>query len=358
MMLRKKNNKNKTDKQQKKELAKAEKNKRKAKTRLASAKTPEKEEAIKEITFAMRLFRGVIAATAILVSGWAILDAMEKNITESRKPFSVVRYDAILEAPPCYVPSTVSRKIAATSLPPNVDFDDPQLCEKVSRIVLNNPIVRKVCEVKKIRMTDNCRIGKIYIKAEYRQPYAIVENDAGNKYYVDKEGYRLATENAAKYYSRLQKTSYVSFEEIPPRSDARRIHYIIIDGVKGLPPKVNEKWDAPDLVDGLRLVKLFRTRKYGDQITKVDVRNFNNRVSKCDPALCLTAYDKGRDGIETSIRFGRFPRKRDWVVRPEVKMQNLDEYVHENDGQLAGIHEWIELFHDDLHYPVVRHERR
>jgi len=56
-----------------------------------------------------------------------------------------------------------------------------------------------------------------------------------------------------------QKT-YVSADGVPPNVKSRRIHYIIIRGVRSGPPPAGERWVADDLDAGLKLVALLRTR--------------------------------------------------------------------------------------------------
>jgi len=53
----------------------------------------------------------------------------------------------------------------------------------------------------------------------------------------------------------------------------------------------------------------------------------------------------------TDIRFGRFPTADglDYCIRPQRKLQYLDEYVRAHDGRLAGINAYIDLRYDTLY---------
>ncbi len=293
----------------------------------------------------------VIAVAAIAVAGGAAFDAMEERVIAARRPHRVLRYDSRIVNAPAFVPSRVARKVAALSLPHNVAFDDPALCRTTAENVAANALVKSVRRVWKRRSSENRRVGVVTVDAIFRRPFAIVCSDVtGNrKYYVDRDGVRLPGDCVAKYVAfcdQRQKT-YVSADGVPPNVKSRRIHYIVIRGVRSGPPRAGERWVADDLAAGLKLVALLRTREYGNQVTVADVRNYNQRVSQCDPEL--QAYAQIGHGPLTEIRFGRFPRKKDWVVTPDCKMRYLDEYVHSHGGRLAGLDDWLDLRYDELH---------
>lgn len=293
----------------------------------------------------------VIAVAAIAVAGGAAFDAMEERVIAARRPHRVLRYDARIVNAPAFVPSRVARKVAAQSLPQNVAFADPALCRATAETVAANPLVKSVRRVWKRRSNENRRVGVVAVDAVFRRPFAIVCSDVtGNrKYYVDRDGVRLPGDCVARYvaFCETRQKTYVSADGVPPNVQSRRIHYIMIRGVRSAPPRPGERWVADDLVAGLKLVALMGSREYGNQVTVADVRNYDQRVSRCDPELQV--YAQVGHGPLTEIRFGRFPRKMDWVVTPDRKMRYLDEYVDSHGGRLAGLDDWLDLRYDELH---------
>ena len=133
------------------------------------------------------------------------------------------------------------------------------------------------------------------------------------------------------------------------RGRIAEIHYITIQGVESWPPEPGQVWNGKDIRDGIRLVQLVNTRSYCNQITVVDVRNHDGRISNSEPHLAMYAQvDQSR---LTTIKFGRLPMPDgDYVVLPERKLRHMDQYVATHNGRLAGISEWIELRRDDLHF--------
>ena len=152
----------------------------------------------------------------------------------------------------------------------------------------------------------------------------------------------------------VRQVSYLCQAEVPAawRRAARRIHYVVIDGVRTPPPSPGGKWIADDLAAGVQLVQLVRRRRYYAQITVVDVRNHAQRITRNEPELRLFAQI-GR-GRPTDIRFGRFPAPGggDYVVSPRRKMSYLDRYAAGHAGRLAGINSYLDLRFDELHVSI------
>ena len=295
----------------------------------------------------------IVVISAVLVGGWAAFDAMEKKVLETRVKICVTRFDSKMIKVPRWVPSVLSRKVAASSLPGQMGFDDERLCSTVAEMADSNPFIESVQRV--TRRRKGCsRVGEVCIEATFRRPYAKVYY-GDRHYYVDSKGVRLPAEFVPKYMTSSGKC-YIQSDHVPPSEKLLRIHFIVIDGVEVAPPEVMGQdtlhmatdWAAyEDLEDGLKLIELVRDRDYCNQITGVDVRNYKQRISKCEPELRM--YAQSGRGRLTEIRFGRFPHSRDWVIPPDRKMRYLDEYVEDNEGTLAGIHSYLDLRYDELH---------
>jgi len=198
-------------------------------------------------------------------------------------------------------------------------FEDG-LTRTVHDRALANPWVASVNRVSK---QPN---GEVLVEAQYRRPFALVRSaalPAGPLVVVDAQGAVLP---------------------IAP-SRVRRGECLTIGDVASGPPAAGSKWDAPDLMDGLKLLKLLRPRPYFDQISLIDVRNHDGR-SQLEPHIRFWAQ-VGRHR-RTDVRFGRFPLDDlDDCVSPATRLQWLDAIVARHGGRLAGIRNFIELRYDE-----------
>ena len=121
---------------------------------------------------------------------------------------------------------------------------------------------------------------------------------------------------------------------------------LMIGGVAADPPEAGRVWDAPDLADGLKLMKLIEGRPFFREITLIDVRNFDGREARGEPHLLMVAQ-LGKGG-QTIVRFGRFPVEGipDYCISPAQKLLYLDTYVRGNGGRLSGTNHTIDLRYD------------
>ncbi len=301
--------------------------------------------------------RGVTAFLLTVVFGGAAvagLVMLEKRVLRRQAAEAPRQVRVSLVGSPSWMPPTLQWRIVESVRPRGVNFAHADLTKEVHALAEANPWIRKVRAVRK-RLDKNPQVGLIEIEAEYRRPVAMVLlRDEINYAYVDDEGIRLPTEQVPKYAAEVADRTghkrwvyYVSQEEIPPYIQASRIHYINIQlyfDRDGDPPAPGRKWQCPALAEGIRLVKLIATRPYAWEVTTVDARNFNARISRSEPDLRMWA--QVGQGPRTDIRFGRFPNASgDWVVSPERKMSYLDEFVGDH-GRLAGVREYIDLRYD------------
>ncbi len=257
---------------------------------------------------------------------------------------------------PEWMPDELAREIAASILPGQADLNDWNLTEKAYRAAAANPWIRKVNRVTK-RVADETGAGVLEIHAEYRKPVAqvLIDNDR-SFVYVSGDGCRLPDEVPrwvawvpARGGRPGRKAYFLCESDVPPEFKAVEVHYMAVKGVSGSVPKVGRRWESRDIIDALRLVRLFWDRPYARQIAEVDVRNFNWRASRHNPQLRLIA--RKNDTPETVILFGRFPNSEgDWIVTPQRKIANLDIYVRNHRGTLAGLARKIDIRRDRLTY--------
>ena len=235
--------------------------------------------------------------------------------------YADVKARVMLASAPRWLPADMARSILADveAAAEGRGVFEPDLAKDVYAAAAANVWVSKVVRVTK--RSD----GRVLVEAEFRRPYVIVQVPRGRPVVVDRDAVVLPLPLA-----RLTANSL-----------------IIIGGVATSPPADGTRWDADDLADGLRLVKLIESRPYVREITLIDVRNHRRRVSQQDPELAMVAQ-VGR-GSRTVIRFGRFPHEEigDYCVSPDQKLKYLDAYYRRNGDRLAGRHSFIELRYDD-----------
>lgn len=252
---------------------------------------------------------------------------------------------------PFWMPTELADRIAISLMPEDANYYDAQLVNQVRRLAEASPWIQQVRFVEKYPL--NSQQAVVRVVADFRMPLACVR--VGSSYiYVDSEGVRLPSEEVPQWAlsyidenGQKQIEYYLDDGADPQNLSVSRVHYLVIDGVACPPPAEGQHWEGEDLQDGLRLVKMIADRPYAYQITVVDVRNHDWRVSRSEPQLRMFAQVD--QSTQTDIRFGRFPRSNGYyVVPPQRKLAYLDEYVEDHGGQLAGLNRYIDLRYDEL----------
>jgi hypothetical protein len=257
---------------------------------------------------------------------------------------------------PEWMPAEVARDIKQSVLPRPVDLNDRELTRRVYDRAAANPWIRKVTRVEK-RITDDPRVGVLEVHADYRKPVARVLLEHGRSWAYISDDARRLPDKVPQWVALIPgrdgqaaRTAYFLREEdVPAPIQAVPVHYIMIDAASNDPPSVGQPWEGDDIADALKLIKLLWARPYVNQITRVDIRNFDWDASRREPRLRLVAQKQR--GPETVILFGRFPNPEgDCVVPPERKLRNLDSYVRQHNGTLAGLARKIDIRCDRLAY--------
>lgn len=244
---------------------------------------------------------------------------------------------------PSWIPTQLLRKISNDFVTSQSDYRDEILVRNVYLKAVENPWISSVSKVRKFRDTEDRAI--VEVNCEFRRPIAVVKH--GSEYcYVDANGVRLRDSARDPEVPRWEtliydsnrnnniRKQFIEIAHVPSKSRAWRIPYIVIElhdeFDSGMPP-VGKKWPSKALDDGLRLAKMLYQRKFSSQITRIDVRNHDGRISR---NLEHIGFWAGR----TYVKFGRFPHNDgvDWVVSPERKLANLDRYVAVHEGKLSG----------------------
>lgn len=311
--------------------------------------------------------RGVLRAclTAVLVAGLVAgavigMRRLELRVLGGKHGAVPTRVEVVLADIPEWMPSELARQITASLSPGRPQYFDASLTREVYERATGCPWIRRVDGVVK-RPGRSPQTGVLEVRAEYRRAYAQVQTESspaapGHVYVVDREGVRLPAHQIPRYVMpRLnadgQANGVVCFldkGEAPLRAKIASIHYITIQGVTAPAPAVGHAWTGNDIRAGLDLIALVASRPYANQISAVDVRNHDGRISRGEPHLRM--YAQIGEGGRTVIKFGRFPMPGgDYEILPQRKLEYLDLYVAKNHGLLAGVDSTLDLRCDELH---------
>lgn len=194
-----------------------------------------------------------VGASAGAVVGWVYGEAALKRYAiamHGGDPVSVE--DVVLADAPAWMSPEVRTRVA-TVVATQVDENplDGRSLKAAARALGDEPWVAGVERVRRLST------GQIEVRADYRQPMAIVEGRDGY-HLVDDMGVRLP----GLYY----------------RDQIDRLHLPLITGVAAAPPgKAGQKWPGDDLQAGLELVKLLAGEGYASQIKAYDVAERDHR---------------------------------------------------------------------------------
>jgi hypothetical protein len=296
-----------------------------------------------------------VACLAVLIGGAVVLREMEHRVLRDQAIHPAkLRLD--LSDRPAWMPLALQRRIVSALVPPRQDAYDRALPEKVYQRAQRNPWIRTVTSVRR-RHSDDLDVATLEIQAVFRKPVAKIRV-GGGFVYLDAEGVVLPSDDVPRWVAAVRtgdgatrQVCFVQRDEVPPGVTVRPVHYFHIDGAAESTLLVGDTWPGEDVAAGLRLIALLADKPYANQISMVDVRNHEGRISREEPHLRLFAQKD--QNTATDIRFGRFPRPGgDFVISPERKMSYLDEYVKTHDGRLAGGNAYLDLRFDQLHVSV------
>lgn len=268
---------------------------------------------------------GWFAITVGLVgAGWIVMDMVCRQTPPPAPPPRAVWARLRLVRMPAWMSPDIRKEIFQDirKVSRGRAISDEGLARDLYHAAAANPWIERVRRV--VKYQD----GVVVVDAQYRRPFAVAASAAGNGelYVVDREGVVLP---------------------LPPdRLDGRAL--VVIRDVAARPVSVGEKWDAPDLRDGLRLLDLIKDKPYLREITTIDIRNWSE-VIPTEPRIRLRA--ERPDGSYTDVRFGRFPVADglDYCITPERKIEYLDAYYRSNGNRLAGANAFVDLQYDKLY---------
>jgi len=289
------------------------------------------------------VLRIIVLCLIVVAAGWGMkwLESHVRATTSSSRN-TPVRLQ--VSGRPAWMPSELAYRIAKSfATNSTARYDDVDLTDTVAARAVANPWVRKVLSVRKARDGD----GKPFVRVdcEFRKPAAMVAWRQ-RFYFVDDQGVRLRDSRRDPEVPRwtaiipgregrkAHQEDFIELADVPTNAKPWRIHYIVIEldnQMDPSPPPPGQLWNTRAITEGLKLTALLKTRKYGQQISRVDARNYAGRRSTVAPHLSFSAGN-------SDFKFGRFPHLDgiDYNVSTRQKMQALDDHVQRYHGRLAG----------------------
>ena len=191
-----------------------------------------------------------------------------------------------------------------------------------------------VKQVNSVRRTYRDAPGDtIVLDCQYRTPAALVRwQDA--YWYVDQDGVRLPERLSATQVRELTR-------------EGGRPLFRVIDGCGHAPDRPGHVWPGKDVQAGLELAVLLADKPYADQVTRIDVGNFDGRVNANESQINLvTRYN-------TEVRWGQPPSSRAFFVEQRVdrKLDVMAQACRQT-GRVDMNLPWIDLRFDSPTAPA------
>ncbi|MGC4031996.1 MAG: hypothetical protein QM754_09730 [Tepidisphaeraceae bacterium] len=281
----------------------------------------------------LRIAVGCFSATllgTVCTLGFIAADRYVARIEKPEKPAQV----QLAGGPPAWMNATIAEQILATARPANLTLptDRKALADQAAALA-KSPWVRQVKQLRRVYRDGPGDV--IEIEAEFRTPMALVRwQDA--YWYVDAEGVRL-----------------------PERFNEQQIRQMavaggkplfrVIEGAAHAPGEAGKPWQGKDIKAGLELVALLNDKAYADQVTRIDVGNFDGRVNANESQINLiTRYD-------TQVRWGQAPSSRAFFVEQRVdKKLDAMQQACQQTGRVDMNLPWIDLRFDAATVPTAR----
>ena len=268
--------------------------------------------------------------SAVSVSGFVASQRYVDKIEHTDTPPTV----AIAGGAPAWMNPAIEEQILSLARPKTASqATDRDVLAQQARSLATSPWVR---EVKTVRRTYQNGPGDVIeIAADFRTPVAMVRWQ-DTYWYVDADGVRLPEHfNAAQVHQMLLAGGKPTFR--------------IIEGVAHFPDESGKPWPGKDLRAGLELIALLSDKAYADQITRIDVGNYDGRTNANESQINLiTRYD-------TQVRWGQAPSSRAFFVEQRVdrKLDVLQQACRQT-GRVDMNLPWIDLRFDSTTAPNQR----
>lgn len=222
---------------------------------------------------AMRPVVSAVFVAGFIVSAVAGLERLQQRVESEPAMKQAVKVELDLPPDAEWVEKEDWRRwiLSTIQVPEQAVRADENLLRDVARQMLESGWVSEVQRV--VRTKD----GTIRLLCQYRRPVAMLlteDPDSKRPAYVpvDRQGYRLP----------------IVCTDLDCAGS-----WIQILGVRGKPPKVNERFDAEDARAAIKLAALIFQQSFSSQVAAIDVTNFRGRVDK-GKAHILIHPRKGR----------------------------------------------------------------
>lgn len=235
---------------------------------------------------------------------------------------------------PPWMTDLVARNLSETFKPTQASsvFDREALVE-VSNRLKANPWVGKVHSVR--RAFGSAAGDTIEVTCDFRTPVALVYDNNSRYWFVDEKGIKLPD------WFDASQLGQVLFSN-------GQVNLRIIEGVRNPPPsQAGRPWIGDDLVAGIDLARLLHGRPYAEEIVRVNVANYSDRIDRREAQIVLMT----RQGSE--IRWGRAINRSDAMVEVPVerKLEVLKQIVARF-GRVDAGQPWLDIRFETVTYPA------
>ena len=288
----------------------------------------------------------LVTITLAIIGLHRVRQYVERTTALQTEPPTVV-----LANRPNWMSPLVYERICAAARPKKPHSAlDPQALRDAVEVLKHDPRISPwIKEIHHVKLLYEQKPGDtLEIDCEYRIPVALVHgqstapdsDDTLDRYYlVDADGVALPERYAP---DELGKVVY---------GRNGRMNIRVIEGISTPPPTLPGKtWPGGDLRAGLEMVRALAGRTYTEEIMKVDMTNFQGRVSEREANIVLWTNHTP----PTQIRWGRPESdKGSGIVEipPADKMVYLEK-VFQQFGRVDAGRPWIDIRFPHITYPA------
>ena len=270
---------------------------------------------------ALRLAKVVLAAAVTAAVGGAVVlgfGMLGQTLRDS--PEFQIRRDQLrlADGPDWMTPAMLADLDVTDRLPERFSLLDADVAEQIARAYADCVWVERV---DRVRMRDP-RVAprqKLVVELSFRRPSAFVHRPDGF-YLVDANGVRLPG--------------------VYPEPRLGERAYLVVSGVRSVPPAPGRVWPSESLQAAVRVVETVAPRREAFRLTTVDVSNFAGRHDPTETEIALYTAN------HTHIKWGKAPTPEAAMLREKTlaeKLAYLDFVYTRLGGRIDGVLSYVDV---------------
>ncbi len=279
-----------------------------------------------------------LIVVAVIGGGAVAAFPWYRKLVEKRYLYPPAPPQVVLKDRPTWMTDYLADEIAAAARPRGVRSAlDHQLLEEAVKNLSSNPWVRQVRQVR--RVYGKAPGDTLEIDCDFRVPAGIVVWD-GEYFLIDTDGVRLSPAYTIK---QLPDVMFAT------EAGRKRVNLRVIEGVEMKPPAPGAKWRGRDVLAGIGLARLLNGRACADEIWRISVANFANRIDPVRAQLVLLTQYK------TEVRWGQ-PVDSEFTaaeLTPAQKLQTMQQ-LRSQYGRVDARYSWIDIRFDKVMCPAAQ----